>query len=334
MTQILAQTIDNILTPAKGILAADESVRSANRNLEKVNIEGTEENRRKYRELIIDTNEIEKYVSGIILFDETFNQKNSEGKLFREVLRDKEIEIIIKVDTGTVEFPNHETEVITSGLDELDERLLKYFTEGARAAKWRSVFKISDTTPTKELIDANATGLALYALYCQKNNIVPIVEPEVLLKGNHSFIEAQDVTSNVLRKVFQKLDDYKVDLSKVILKSSMVLPGSESEEVVNPEEIAKATVEVFEESVPQEIPGIVFLSGGQGPMQATTNLNEIAVANKTDWFMTFSFSRAILFPATETWQGKDENIEVARQVLMKKLRLDSFAMQGKLHFYE
>lgn len=330
MTKTTAETIDQILTPGKGVLATDEGENSAKRNLAKANIEGTPENRRMYRELFIETAGVEKYLSGMILDDEMFWLGSTKGKRFTETLMERDIAIIVKVDEGKYPFFGSDKEEFTLGLDALKDRLPNYFENGARAAKWRSVFKISESTPTKELIDANATGLALYAHFCLENDIVPIVEPEVLLNGDHSFIEAQDVTSKVLRRVFEKLDDYGVDLKNVILKSSMVLPGKDSGEEVSPEEIASATVEVFKESVPAEIPGIVFLSGGQEPLEATNNLNAIAKANDSDWFMTFCFSRAIQGPALETWAGNDANIGIAREVFMKKLELDAKAMQGLL----
>lgn len=330
MNHELAQTIDNLLTPQKGILASDESVNSANRNLAKVGVEGNLETRRAYRELFINTPGFEKYVSGMILFDETFWQSDSTGKPMVQTLLEKEIVPIIKVDEGLRKFPGHEGEQYTAGLDSLEERLPKYFEAGARGAKWRTIFKIGEGTPSDALIDANAHSLAMYSLLCQQNGIVPLVEPEVLFKGDHSFVEAQDVTSKVLRKVYEKLNEYGVNLRYTILKSSMVLPGKDSGEAFDPDEIAAATIDVFRESVPEEVPGIVFLSGGQDTVMATNNLNAIALANNTEWFMTFSFLRAIEGPAAEVWRGKPEKVEEARHMFLSELEKDSLAIQGLL----
>lgn len=332
MNEILAQTVKEIFTPKKGILASDERPSSADKNLAKVGIQGSPEIRRKYRELFINTPDFERYVSGMILSDETFWQKDSNEKSFVETLVEKKIVPIIKVDDSVAPFPFSEDEDLTKGIDGLNEKLANYFENGARAAKWRAVFKIGEKTPTKQAIEANATLLALYSLYCHKNNIVPIVEPEVIYRGTHSFEQAKKVTAQVLQMVFGKLQNYKVDLPNVILKSSMVLPGRESPEnsTVTSKEIAKATIDVFKASVPNEVAGIVFLSGGQDPTQATQNLNKIAKTNDTHWPMTFSFLRAIEAPAAETWKGKEENVEKAREVFLKKLELDSKAMQGLL----
>ncbi len=297
--EILYKNAKKLMISGKGILASDESLGSANKNLQKINVEPTDLNRQKYRELFINTNGIERYLSGIIIHDETFWQADTKGKLFRDTLKEKDIVIIIKVDEGTTEMPNSKGELITLGLDNLEDRLKKYYDNGARAAKWRAVIQIDTEKgfPTAANIDANATALAEYSLFCQKQGIVPIVEPEVLFDGNHNLETAEVVTKKTLNAVFNKLIEYNVDLKGVILKSSMVIPGKDNRDDVTPEMIAQATTRVFLETVPAEIPGIVFLSGGQGPVEATKNLNEIAQLEPLPWQLAFSFLRAIEGPA-------------------------------------
>ncbi len=319
------------MTPGKGILASDESVGSANKNLEKAGITPTDELRRKYRELFISTPDLEKYITGIILFDETFWQNDSNGKPFRQILIEKGIIPIIKVDEGTVELPEFPGEKITLGLDNLEPRLAKYYENGARMAKWRSVIKINESLglPTDECIEANAVGLAEYALFCQKYGIVPMIEPEVLLDGPHTIEKAEEITKRVLRKVFEVLGEYKVDLKGIILKTSMVVPGSESKQEITPEQIADATVRTLTYTVPAEVPGIVFLSGGQEPEEATQNLNEIAKREPLPWEIAFSYLRAIEGPPGVIWAGKDENVDAAREEFVKRLKMNTLADSGK-----
>ena len=330
MSDILTKTTKKLLTYTKGILASDEGINSANRNLAKIGVEGTEKTRRAYRELFINTPRFEKYVSGVILCDETFWQEDSNGKAFRKTLKEKDVVLIVKVDEGLTEFSGNSEEKTTKGVEGLADRLPKYFEAGARATKWRTVFSVGKELPTDDLIETNTETLAKYALICQQNNIVPIVEPEVLYKGDHSFAQAQTVTGKVLKKTFDKLKEHDVNLREVILKTSMVLPGKSSGEDATPSQISTATIKVLRESVPNEVPGVVFLSGGQEPMQATINLDAIATANDTTHFATFSFLRAIEGPAAETWAGKEKNVTKAREVFLKKLELDSLASQGML----
>lgn len=314
------------MTKGKGILASDERPTSANKNLVKAGIQlpvnptEQEELRRKYRELFIKTPELEKYISGMILQEETFWQKDSEGYLFRDILLEKDILIVIKVDGGTVDMPGFPGEQITLGLDGLDERLATFYKNGARVAKWRSIFSIGNGLPTQENIEANVLGLTEYASFCQKNNIVPIVEPEVLLDGDHSIEQCESTTKQVLKELFEKLIDYNVDLTGLILKSSMVLPGEKYSGEISHKEIAKATVRALKHGVPKEVPGIVFLSGGQESEEAIENLNEIAKLEPLPWEIGFSYLRAIEGPATETWKGKEENVEAAREVFLETLK--------------
>lgn len=336
---IMKKTAQKIMLPGKGILASDERPSSANRNLIKAGIKIPKtpvlqvELRRKYRELFINTPNIEKYVNGVILHDETFWQSDSNGKSFRKKLLNKDILVAIKVDGGTQDMPGFKGEKITLGLDGLNENLEKYYENGAKLAKWRSVFKISRSTPSDENIEANSVGLVQYAQICQKNNIVPIVEPEVLIDGNHSIEKAAVVTQKVLKVLFDKLKSYEVDLSCLILKSSMVIPGSNNSESISSKKIAKTTVDTLKKSVPEEVPGIVFLSGGQSSKDATENLDRIAkLEKKSDlpWEIAFSYLRAIEGPATAIWKGKDENIEEAREVFTDTLMKLHLADAGKL----
>jgi fructose-bisphosphate aldolase class I len=328
VNNLLHETAQKLVKSPKGILASDERPSSANKNLKKAGIEPSDEMRQKLRELFINTPEIENYINGIILQDETFWQKDAKGRLFRETLLEKGITVIIKVDGGTIEMPGFPEEKITTGLDGLSTRLERYFHNGARAAKWRSIFKIGKGLPTPENIEANSIGLAEYAMFCQKANIVPIVEPEVLLDGDHTIEKAEKVTTKVLKAVFDYLKDYRVDLRGVILKSSMVLPGKESSQIKSPQEIAESTVRTLLKTVPNDVPGVVFLSGGQGPEEATSNLNEIAQKEPLPWDITFSYLRAIEGPATKIWAGKDDNIQAAREEFLKRLRLNVEADKG------
>lgn len=326
--QVLYSIVKQLLTPGKGILASDESTSSANKNLEKINVKGTLENRRRYRELFIGTPEIGKYLTGIILFDETLRQADSNRILFRDILRKEKVLIGIKVDKGTTQLPFFPNETITLGLDELSERVKEYKELGAKFAKWRAVFEITNATPTDEALEANSLALAHYAAICQENGLVPIVEPEVLYKGNHSLDEAQKITTKVLKKVFYDLIRFKVDLPGLILKTSMVLAGKEHHTQSTPMEVATATIYTLKAAVPKNVGGIVFLSGGQTPQQATINFNEITKFEPLPWEVAFSFLRALEGPPAEAWAGKDANLENARKVFITKLIQNTAADKG------
>lgn len=328
--ELLHKTALQMVTPGKGILASDESTKSANKTLSKNGIEPTEENRRRYRELFIGTEGIGKYLNGIILSEETIRQRDSNGIPFREILQKEGIPIGVKLDRGTVELPNFPGERFTTGLDDLDKRLKEYFDMGARFAKWRSVIKIGADLPTDECIFTNAHGLALYTIACQREKIVPIIEPEVLIDGNHSIKDCYKTTERTLKEVFAQLNTYKADLKGVILKASMVLPGKDSPQKASDKDVAEATVSCLKATVPNEIPGVVFLSGGQSPEEATHHLNEIAKLEPLPWEISFSFLRAIEGPATEVWAGKDENIVKARVVFEQDLKDSVAAEKGKL----
>ncbi|MCI5108374.1 MAG: fructose-bisphosphate aldolase class I [Candidatus Pacebacteria bacterium] len=321
--------IELLLAKGKGILAADESNRTAAKRLSSVSVEDTEENRRLYRNLFLSTPDIEKYISGVILYKETLGQKDNNGVSFVEVLQKKGIVPGIKVDLGVKDFPGLPGEKITEGLDGLRGRVKEYYKKGARFAKWRAVITIGENIPTRECIHTNAIILALYSKICQEEGLVPIVEPEVLLDGKHSIERAEEVTTNTISEVFYQAKRYSVDRSKMILKTSMVLPGKESKEASN-EEIAKATVRTLKNSVPEEVPGVVFLSGGQGPKEATEHLNEITKLEPLPWELAFSYARALQGPSLEIWRGKEENVKAAQEKFVERLKESVLADKGEL----
>lgn len=331
-TQKLHTTAANLVAKGKGILAADQSPESMNKQLKAVGVPEEAEMRRKYRQLLFTTPGIEKYVTGVIMHDGTIRNTSDAGVVFADLLISKGIIPIIKVDKGTVPHTNFPGEVVTQGLDDLGKRLEEYYNMGARAAKWRAVITISDHTPTVENLRADAFLLARYAALCQEAGIVPMVEPEVLFSGSHSIERAEAVTTQTLQILFDALLEQKVDLGGLILKSSMVLAGSEFPESSSAVEVAEATLRTFKNAVPENVGGIVFLSGGQTPERATLNLDAIAEQEsmRTDlpWEFAFSYSRAIEEPVLQTWAGKDENISAAQEALLKRLRLNSLADTG------
>lgn len=323
-----------LVTPGKGILAADQSARTMNRQLEAIGVEPDAENRRRYRQLLFTTEGIQQYVTGVILYDATIRNQTDNGTPFVDLLVAKGIVPIIKVDKSTVPLPGFPGEVTTEGLDGLADRLKEYYALGARAAKWRAVVNIGKDIPTVESIKLNCLLLARYAKLCQEAGIVPIVEPEVIYKGSHDLQRAEEVTTLTLKTLFAVLSQYRVDLKGLILKSSMVLAGSDFETPSTPEEVAEATLRTFAVSVPTEVPGIVFLSGGQTPDQATTNLNAIATLEKErgglPWELAFSFSRGIEQPVQQAWLGKEENTATAQKTLIETLQRNCAADQGEL----
>jgi fructose-bisphosphate aldolase, class I len=317
-----------LVQEGKGILAADESTPSCNKRFAAFGIEESEEMRRQYRQLLLQTLGNEEFLSGVILYDETIRQKNDSGILFAEVLQNKGILSGIKVDQGLVDFEGHPGEKITQGLDGLSERLQEYFAMGARFTKWRAVVAIGQNTPTQDLLQKNAEILAKYAKIAQTANFVPIVEPEVLLEGDHTIEQAEEVTTNTLKKLFAECEKAGVDFEALILKSSMVLSGKECRTQASAKVVAEATVRTFKNCVPKEVAGIVFLSGGQSPSQATENLFEIIKLGKQDWPITFSFSRALQEPVLALWNGENRNVQSAQQVFFKRLKLNQAALFG------
>lgn len=332
-TNKLQKTVEQIMIDGKGILAIDESIETANKKrLIPLGIEPTEENRRRFRELFLTTEGIEKYLSGMILFDETMRQSDSEGKSFLTTLKEKGIAIGIKVDEGTKEYDRFPGEMITTGLDGLGERLDEYVSMGAVFCKWRTVVEIDKEKgfPTTDALRENSERLARYAEMCQQKGLVPVVEPEVLLQGAHESEASALALAQTLDILFEELNARGVYLPGVVLKTSMVLPGDKSGERMDYKKVAEDTVRVLRENVPQTLGGIVFLSGGQTNEEATQNLNEIAKREPLPWPIAFSYARAIQGPVLDIWQGKDENTEVAQAKYIEVLKGLSQADQGVL----
>ena len=307
----------------KGILAADESTPTCTKRFASINTDSTAESRNFYRNMLFTTEDIEKYISGIILFDETFHQSElSSGMKFPKYLTSKNILPGIKVDQGLEDFSPYEK--LTKGLDGLSERLGKYYALGARFAKWRAVITPGDSIPTDDCILANAKNLAKYAKKCQQANLVPIVEPEVLMDGVHTIDESFEITSRTLNMVFDQLDEHNVSLQGIVLKPNMILSGYKCSYQASIEEVAEKTVNCLSAHVPSEVPGIAFLSGGQSDEDATLHLNEM---NKyeTDWNLTFSYGRALQQSALKAWSGKKENVTDAQEAFIEKAKANSLA---------
>ncbi|MEX2514952.1 MAG: class I fructose-bisphosphate aldolase [Candidatus Paceibacterota bacterium] len=324
----LCDVAEQLMTPGKGILAADESNSTAGKRLDSVGLENTEENRRRYRNLFLNTEGIGEYLSGVILYTETLEQKSDEGVLFPKLLDEKGIIPGVKVDLGTVPLPGFDGEVVTEGLDGLGDRLESYRDSGAGFTKWRAVITIGEDIPTPEAIHANAVILARYAKIAQERGYVPIVEPEVIYAGDHSFARSAAVTEAVLKEVCYQMDRFRVDCGTAIIKTSMVLPGRESGEEVEDKVIAEETVRVLKSAVSPEMAGVVFLSGGQEPDEATAHLNEIAKLEPLPFELAFSFARAIQQPVLDVWGGDDANLSAAREEFIQRLKNNTQADQG------
>lgn len=325
-SQRLQQTIDDMVDDRRGVLAADESEPTIKKRFATINLESTEENRRAYRSLLLETPGLGEFISGVILFEETLGQKNAGGELLAEVAWNQKIVPGIKVDKGTENLVGSSGDLITKGLDGLADRLITYIEQGARFAKWREVYPVTATNPTQLGLHANAEKLAHYAATCQELGVVPIVEPEVLMDGDHDMDRCEEVTEQVLYAVFKALLQYGVTLEHMILKPNMVLPGKDCR-IADPDEIAEATIRVFRRTVPAAVPSINFLSGGQSPEEATINLNTINQIGGP-WQLSISYGRALQQPVLKAWQGKIENIEAAEIALLKRARLNSLARQG------
>ncbi len=328
-TTDLYTTVSQLMQPGKGLLAADESDATAEKRLILAELPNSAGNRQDFRELLFTAPGIEEFLSGAILYDTTIRESTDRGVPFVDVLVARGIVPGIKVDMGPVPLPQFPGEVFTTGLDNLGQRFAEYFALGARFAKWRGVITISDTTPTDEVLELNAIHMAEYALLAQAAGIVPIVEPEVLFPGSHSIREAEEATTRTLAILFKVLARYRVDLKGLILKSSMVLAGDTFDTPSTPEEVAAATLRTFKLSVPREVGGIVFLSGGQASKRATENLQAVASYGPQPWPITFSYSRAVQEPVLVAWQGKPENVPTAQKVFATRLRMNSLAQQGK-----
>lgn len=322
----LEATILQLAVAGKGILAADESHGTIAKRFTSINLESTTENRRAYRDMLFTTPGIEEYINGVILFEETLGQRANNGQLFAELLSEKGIVPGIKVDKGLVNLP-FTNEKMTQGLDGLAERLMTYKEMGARFAKWRGVLSIDENLPSPLAIRANAEGLASYAALCQQAGIVPIVEPELLMDGNHSLERSAAATEQALHAVFKALYKHKVILECIVLKPSMVIPGTEHTPA-SIEQVAQATLKVLRRTVPAAVPTINFLSGGQTSEVATAHLN--AMNNKPQpWVLSFSYGRALQDKPLKTWQGKAENIQAAQQAFYKRAKLNALASKGQ-----
>ena len=329
--QELADTASAMVAPGKGLLAMDESNRTCNKRFEDVGIAPTEENRRAYRELILTTQGLGTAISGAILYDETICQTKKDGTSFIKLLKNAGIIPGIKVDTGAKDLAGHPGEKITEGLDGLRERLAAYYQLGARFAKWRAVIKIGEGIPSHGCIDANAHALARYAALCQEAGIVPIVEPEVLMDGDHSIERCYETTQKVLHIVFNQLYAQKVAFELMILKPNMVMPGKECSKQADVAQVAEATVTCLLHAVPAAVRGVAFLSGGQSCALASEHLNAMNVKyrSRLPWPLTFSYARAIQQPALQIWRGLEANVKAAQEALLYRAECNRAARQGK-----
>lgn len=325
----LTETCSKIAMPGKGILAADESNATITKRFEAVGITSTEQTRRDYREMLLTTPGINQFIAGVILFEETLNQKTSAGVPFPEALKKLGILPGIKVDKGLVIQPGTNEESITQGLDGLAERLQDYRAKGAVFAKWRSVYNISATTPSQLAIDTNAEVLARYAALCQAEGIVPIVEPEVLIDGEHTLEQCEAASLPVLQAVFAALNRHKVSLEHIILKPSMVINGKACAQKASVMQVAEATVRTLKRTVPAAVPTINFLSGGQTQLQATAHLNQMHLLGNLPWNLSYSYARALQDEAMKIWKGEAGNVLAAQKSFYKRAKLNSLAATGE-----
>ena len=318
-----------ILSNGKGILAADESNGTMTKRLDSVNIQSSPENRLLFRETLFASDSMKDCIGGVILFDETINQTSNYGKTIPAMISETGAIPGIKVDTGAKELANSLDEKITEGLDGLRERLKRYYELGARFTKWRGVYNIGEKYPSKLAINSNAHALARYSALVQESGMVPIVEPEVLMDGEHSAEDCLIKTSEVIKKCFEELIIHKIDLSGVILKPNMILAGNISKNKISNEEVASKTLECLKNSVPKEVPGIAFLSGGQSEIEATENLNLINKNNNTNFIMTYSYGRALQQSALKFWSKDIQDIKGTQKIFNHRAKMNSLAAQGK-----
>ena len=327
--ETLKATAQAIMSPGKGILAADESTGTIAKRLASIEVESTEANRQAYRNLLFTTDGVEDYISGVILFEETLFQSADDGTPFAKLLADKGVVPGIKVDKGAKPLALSSDEKITEGLDGLRDRLSDYGKAGARFAKWRAVIDITADQPTDYCIETNAHALARYAALCQEADIVPIVEPEVLMDGDHDIETCEAVTSRVLKKVFEALESQNVLLEGMLLKPNMIISGKKSAAQAGVEEVAEATLRCLRRYVPAAVPGIVFLSGGQSDEVATAHLNAMNQRSEQPWALSFSYGRALQAPALAAWKGKPDNVAAAQQAYYKRAKNNGAAAAGQ-----
>ena len=325
----LEEIANYIVSDGKGILAADESSGTIEKRFKSINVESTEDNRRKYREMLFRSPVMAEAIGGVILFDETLKQKSSDGDYLRNVILDHGSLPGIKVDQGVKEFEGGSDEKITTGLDGLHERCQEYEKLGAKFTKWRAVINVSDEIPSDNCISENMNALAEYALIAQQSNMVPIVEPEVIMDGSHSVERCHEVTNQTLLVLFEMLDKKNVNINGTLLKPNMVVSGTEHNYQAPIEEVAEKTLQCLKSSVPDELPGIVFLSGGQSDLDATAHLDAMNKIGGFKWKLSFSYGRALQQAALKTWAGKDDNLEAAQKAFSHRAVMNMKAAQGQ-----
>ena len=325
----LEEIANYMVNDGKGILAADESSGTIEKRFKSINVESTEDNRRKYREMLFRSPVMAEAIGGVILFDETLRQKSGDGDYLRNVILDHGSLPGIKVDQGVKEFEGGSDEKITTGLDGLHERCQEYEKLGAKFTKWRAVINVSDEIPSNNCISENMNALAEYALIAQQNNMVPIVEPEVIMDGSHSVERCHEVTYQTLLVLFEMLDKKNVNITGTLLKPNMVVSGTENNYQAPIEEVAEKTLQCLKSSVPDELPGIVFLSGGQSDLDATAHLDAMNKIGGFKWKLSFSYGRALQQAALKTWAGKDDNLEAAQKAFSHRAVMNMKAAQGQ-----
>ena len=324
----LEEIANYIVSDGKGILAADESTGTIKKRFDSINVESTEENRRNYREMLFRASAMSEAIGGVILFDETLRQSADDGTALRDVILSHKSLPGIKVDQGVQPLTDNSEETITVGLDGLEDRCKEYDSLGAKFTKWRAVIKIGENIPSENCIEQNMISLARYALIAQKNNMVPIVEPEVLMDGKHSIDRCYDVTKNVLTKLFDLLDKENVNVKGTLLKPNMVVSGTENENQASVQEVAEKTIDCLKFSIPDDLPGIVFLSGGQSDLNATAHLDAMNKIGSFKWKLSFSYGRALQQAALKTWLGKDENLDSAQSAFNHRALMNKNAALG------
>ena len=328
--EALNKVANAMAAPGKGILAADESSGTIKKRFDAIGVESTEDNRRDYREMLFRSTEaMSKHISGVILYDETIWQKAKDGTPLVKIIEQAGSIPGIKVDEGTKPLPNCPGEVVTVGLDKLADRLPKYYEQGARFAKWRAVIDIGAGIPSYDCVHANAHALARYAALCQAAQIVPIVEPEVLMDGHHDTQRCEDVTTLVLKETFQELFYAKVALEGIVLKPNMIVPGKKSGKKASVQEVAERTVKVLKNCVPGAVPGIAFLSGGQSDEEATAHLDAMNKIGGLPWALTFSYGRALQAAPQKAWSGKAENVAAGQRAFSHRARMNGLAALGQ-----
>ena len=325
LNKIVLQIISN----GKGILAADESTATMTKRLDSVKVQSNETNRLLFRQTLFSSQSMKKCIGGVILYDETIRQKISNEKTIPDLIKSSGSLVGIKVDTGAKQLAGSKQEKVTEGLDGLRERLKEYYDLGARFTKWRGVYLISDKYPSDLSISANGHALARYAALVQEAGMVPIIEPEVLMDGNHSAKDCFNKTSEVLKKCYEELELNNVDLAGTILKPNMILSGADANEKISKEDIAELTLECLTKNVPTAVPGIAFLSGGQSEIEATTNLNEINIKNNSNFIMTYSYGRALQQSALKFWSKDINNISGTQEIFDHRAKMCTLAAQGK-----